>query len=81
MTQLGRLALGAVLLAFLGGCAANYQTAAALNETEPDCSFRSAATCWSIGGRFPTLSQPAQPDRILEDSSTVLATLADSARE
>ena len=77
MVHLGHLTLAPVLLAFLG-CAANHETAAVADQTDPDCSFRSAATCWSIGGRFPTLPQPVQPERILQDSSTILAAIADS---
>jgi hypothetical protein len=37
----------------LAGCAPQARTALAPSPHEPDCSFRSAATCWTIAGRFP----------------------------
>jgi hypothetical protein len=66
------LALGAFLLS---GCAA-HQSRAAAPEPEPDCSFRSAATCWTVAGRFPTRrSEPRDSTRekLLQDPPTSLA--------
>jgi hypothetical protein len=68
------------LVALLCGCAANNQSMSGADEPEPACSFRSPTTCWSVAGRFPTRHQPQppQPERIREDSSPVLAVVADS---
>lgn len=69
------------LLIILYGCAANNQSPVGAEEREPDCSFRSPVTCWSVGARFPSRPKsPPQPDGILSDTSTSLATLADSVR-
>ena len=52
--------IGSVFMAFLCGCAASTQFSAAAEETEPDCSFRSPTTCWTVSGRFPAVrSKPA----------------------
>lgn len=37
----------------LSGCAAAGRPAPAPRDVEPDCSFRSATTCWTVEGRFP----------------------------
>ena len=79
MGQLGHHALSAVVIALLGGCAPHHRAAVVADQAEPDCSFRSAATCWSVGARFPA-PPSIQPDRI-KDSSSVLAMAADSAPE
>jgi hypothetical protein len=47
--------------ALLGGCAAGTQTGMAAHDAEPDCSFRSPTTCWTVSGRFPTTREPASP--------------------
>ena len=40
--------------ALLGGCAASAQSASTVAPNQPDCSFHSATTCWTVAGRFPT---------------------------
>jgi hypothetical protein len=66
----------AVLGAFLlSGCAAN-QSRAAAPEREPDCSFRSAATCWTVAGRFPARrdeTRDSTPEKILQEPPANLA--------
>jgi hypothetical protein len=69
-------------IVFLCGCAATQSSSTAVPpEPEPDCSFRSAATCWTLAGRFPPRPVPAPPkqDEIDSLSPTVLASEADSA--
>ena len=65
-------ALGTFLLS---GCAAN-QSRAAAPEREPDCSFRSAATCWTVAGRFParrTEPRDSTREKLLQEPPASLA--------
>ncbi len=69
-------------IALLSGCAAA-QSSAAAQRPEPDCSFRSASTCWTVAGRFPLRRHdpsPPKPDDIRSRSPTLLASEADSTR-
>ena len=64
--------LGALLLS---ACAAN-QSRTAAPEREPDCSFRSAATCWTVAGRFParrTEARDSTREKILQEPPASLA--------
>jgi hypothetical protein len=67
--------------ALVCGCAATTQSASRAPRTEPDCSFRSATTCWTLAGRFPP-ARAAKPDsvrkKLLEPAAAVLASRADS---
>jgi hypothetical protein len=73
--------LGAVLISLLCGCAASTQSTAAAEQPDPDCSFRSPTTCWTMAGRFPPVrSKPSTAPVDPRDSSTVLASGADSAQ-
>jgi len=75
--------IGAVLTAFLCGCAASTQSSAAADEGEPECSFGSPTTCWTVSGRFPAMrSKPAAAplERTPRQPSARLASEADSAR-
>lgn len=70
-----------LFVAFLCACAARSQPPAAV-ESEPDCSFRSPTTCWTVSGRFPpVLPKPAAPapDRASAEPPA-LANRADSTR-
>jgi hypothetical protein len=70
-------------IALLYGCAAASQSSSAAPRPEPDCSFRSPSTCWTVAGRFPPRlpkSAAPTPDRIRDLSPTVVASKADSAR-
>ena len=72
--------LGIVLLT---GCAAATQSSSAAPRLEPDCSFRSPSTCWTVAGRFPSRLPKAavpKPDEIRDLSPVTLASKADSAR-
>jgi len=66
----------------LSGCAATRGNTAALTpEREPDCSFRSATTCWTLGARVPPPERAARdtsPDRLLRQPPAVLASRADT---
>jgi hypothetical protein len=78
-------ALPALLgIALLYGCAAaTAQPSAIAPRLEPDCSFRSASTCWTMAGRFPSRlpeSAVPKPDDIRDLSPTTVASKADSAR-
>jgi hypothetical protein len=71
--------LGIVLL---GGCAAA-QSSSAAPRLEPDCSFLSASTCWTVAGRFPPRrpkAAPPKPDEIRGPAPAAVASKADSAR-
>ncbi len=68
-------------IALLSGCAVAHSSAA--ERPEPDCSFRSASTCWTLSGRFPLRRHdqaPPKPDDTRSRSPVVLATEADSTR-
>lgn len=70
-------------IACLHGCAAGTQSSSAAPRLAPDCSFRSASTCWTMAGRFPPRppkSPAPKPDKIRGPSPITLATAADSAR-
>jgi hypothetical protein len=69
--------------ALLCGCAASTQSGTtASHELDPDCSFRSPATCWTVSARFPvTRRRPAaQPEREPPQAPAVLANEADTGR-
>lgn len=71
--------LGAVLLC---GCAGASRSSPVPQAVEPDCSFRSAATCWTLAGRFPPPRPDADdpsPSEVLEQRPPVLASKADSS--
>jgi hypothetical protein len=70
--------LGMVILC---GCAAVSQSSATASADEPDCSFRSATTCWTLAGRFPPRpSEAGEPDpNEAPRAPTALASRADSA--
>ena len=74
----------ALSIVVLCGCAAATQSSSTRQGTEPDCSFRSATTCWTLGGRFPLLrpSEPAgpKPDELPKEPPAILANRADTAR-
>jgi hypothetical protein len=80
-----RLALELLLrlsgAALLSGCAGVTQSASSVPRKGPDCSFRSATTCWTLAGRFSP-ARAAKPDsarkQLLEPPTPVLATRADS---
>ena len=70
-------------IALLSGCAAGAQPSSAAPGLEPDCSFRSPSTCWTVAGRFPPLlpeSAVPKPDDIRDLSPITVASKADSAR-
>jgi hypothetical protein len=72
-----------VTIALLSGCAAaqSSQSSSTAVRPGPDCSFRSASTCWTVASRFPPPSPSAPPkqEEIDNRSPTVLASEADSA--
>jgi hypothetical protein len=69
-------------IVLLSGCAAaqSSQSSPTAVRPGPDCSFRSASTCWTVASRFPprSPSTPPKQDEI-NLSPTVLASEADSA--
>ena len=68
--------------ALLSGCAAATQSSSAAPRREPDCSFRSPSTCWTVAGRFPSRlpeSAAPTPDDIRSLSPVTVASRADSA--
>jgi hypothetical protein len=74
------MALGTALLC---GCAATSRSTSTVPERGPDCSFRSATTCWTLAGRFPA-PRPDARDSVPNDirnEPPVLAKGSDSAGE
>jgi hypothetical protein len=79
--QPGSAVLRVVGMTLLWGCAATTQSASTASPKEPDCSFRSATTCWTFGSRFPsprTNSPDSMRKELQEQPATILATGADS---
>ena len=75
--------LALLSIALLYGCAAATQPSSAAQRLEPDCSFRSPSTCWTVAGRFPPRlpkSAVPKPDDIRDFSPITVASKADSAR-
>ena len=76
--------LALLSIALLCGCGAAPPSANA-PQPEPDCSFRSASTCWTVAGRFPprrakSPTPTPKPGDIRALSPTVVASGGDSAR-
>jgi hypothetical protein len=72
----------ALTLGLLCGCAAGTRSSAVETRTEPDCSFRSPTSCWTMAARLPSRRAEAsdsQPGELLRPSPAVLASSADSA--
>jgi hypothetical protein len=70
---------GAVLL---WGCGVAAQSSSRTPPRDPDCSFRSAGTCWTLAARFPEPRAEARdtlPTDPLSGPPPVLATGADTA--
>ena len=77
--SISRRMLGIVLL---WGCSVPAQSSSVAPEREPECSFRSSTTCWTLAGRFPTPRPSARdsvPDELLKQPPTILASGADTA--
>jgi hypothetical protein len=75
--------LALLVIALLSGCAAATRSSSAAPRLEPDCTFRSPSTCWTVAGRFPSRlpkSAVPKPEEIRELSPTTVATRSDSAR-
>jgi hypothetical protein len=65
-TRAGQL-MGLLLIPLICGCAANTSTESLTiaEGTEPDCSFRSPTTCWTVSGRIPPpRPTPAEPPTV-----------------
>jgi hypothetical protein len=79
--QPASVVLRVVGIALLCGCAAATQSASTASPKEPDCSFRSATTCWTFGSRFPAPranSTDSVKKELQEQPATILAAGADS---
>jgi hypothetical protein len=50
----------------LGACATTMRSSAADAPSKPDCSYRSATTCWTVAGRFPPARRAAR-DSLVRD--------------
>jgi hypothetical protein len=75
--------LALLSIALLYGCAGAAQRSSGAQRPEPDCSFRSPATCWTMAGRFPPRlpeSAVPKPDDIRDPSPITVASKTDSAR-
>jgi len=81
MLAIGILTLGGVQQAGAQEAAAPGPSSAA-PRLEPDCSFRSPSTCWTVAGRFPPRRpKPAvpKPGDIRDLPPVTVASKADSA--
>jgi len=78
-----RIVLPSLSLGLLVGCAAAARPAALRPEREPDCSFGSATTCWTIGTRFPARRAAADsaPRELLGHPPLIVASAPDSASQ
>jgi hypothetical protein len=68
----------------LGGCAASVQSAVTAGRNEPDCSFRSASTCWTLGARFPsarTETRDSAAKELLRQAPRTLARRVDTRKQ
>jgi hypothetical protein len=68
-------------LVLLCGCAAPAAPSSSVApEREPDCSFRSATTCWTMAPRVPKRLEPPDsvPNEILKQTPPALASSADT---
>ena len=66
----------------LYGCGVAAQSSSRTPPREPDCSFLSAGTCWTLAVRFPeprSESVDSLPTEPLSEPPTLLATGADTA--
>jgi hypothetical protein len=82
MSRTISIPLPALGMALLCGCAATAQSSSTPPGREPDCSFRSATTCWTVAGRFPAprpVVQDSVPEEVLEQPPMLLAKMADTA--
>jgi hypothetical protein len=73
--------LTALGTALLWGCAALARPSSTAPERQPDCSFRSATTCWTMANRFPARRPDARdsvPSEILGQPATIIARVADT---
>jgi len=80
VTLVNSIPCKALGVALLCGCAATPRSATVAPREEPDCSFRSATTCWTIVDRFPARRAEARdsvPERLMRPP-TVLANRADT---
>jgi len=80
VTLLDWIPCKALGVALLCGCAATPRSTTVVPREEPDCSFRSATTCWTIVGRFPARRAEARDSvpELLTRPPTVLANRADT---
>jgi hypothetical protein len=69
-----------LFLLLVGGCATNSTSATAARETDPDCSFRSPTTCWTVSGRFPPRRVEPAAAPVEKQPPPVLASGEDSVR-
>jgi hypothetical protein len=75
------ISLAGLAVAVCCGCGTSGQSAATMPEPKPDCSFRSATTCWTLAGRLPARRSEVPdslPNEILKQPPASLA-IADSA--
>jgi hypothetical protein len=83
LTSLTRFLPAMLAATLLGGCAASAQTASTHVRTGPDCSFRSATTCWTVAARFPA-ARSETGDSIAKElrrpTPRTLASRADSSQ-
>jgi hypothetical protein len=81
MIRLPRLAQFTLGLTALVGCASAPPGGAVRPARMPDCSFRSASTCWTLAGRFPArrpVARDTTPERRLAEPPAALAAADDS---
>ena len=65
----------------LGACATTMRPALVDVPSEPDCSYRSATTCWTVAGRFPPAQPAARESLLLDSLPRTLASSSDTSRD
>lgn len=73
-----------LVVAVLAGCSPPPGTTTVRPQPEPDCSFRSATTCWTLATRFPKHRAQAPdsvPGELLSRPPLIVAKAADSAAQ
>jgi hypothetical protein len=70
------MAIAAAAALLVAGCALPARSANTAAEPEPDCSFESATTCWTMVGRFLSRRPPARdtlgPDFLAPPPATLV---------
>ncbi len=82
MTRLVPMMPCAIGLTLAAACATAPPSTTMAPLRAPDCSFRSASTCWTLAGRFPVrrpVAKDTMPETRLAEPPAVFAAATDSS--